>query len=772
MRRDGLLTLLLALVLLAIVPAYDRVFTDASWRAGALTAAAIGLLVAAIARRARLPSVAAVVLAGAGLFAALPWLLGVGDGWGAGAGEQLEALRLTLADGWLALAEQPAPSEPLVGLRLLTIVAWWAVALLSHEVVVRGGHIAAGLVNLTILWAVPLAIPAAAPDTLLLVVPFLLTGGLLLLAAVNTREDTPQAIPLPASGLALLGIAIAAGTASPWLLPAHGSDAWLNLGSTATARGYQPIVDISNRLNAPEEREVLRVRSSQRTYLRLAGLDTFDGATWRLGPPGSQSFRPDPARLFPADQPLPPEEPAASTQVIEVDVEVLELENIYVPLPYQPVEVLGPIRDEMVWSTQGGFLATWDEAEEVGGEVGIRQGSAYRVLAERPTPSFADLDAVGFPPEVVSAHTQLPRDYPELGALAEEVYAAAGATSVIERALALQGWFIGPAGGFTYDLDVPALRGEDALTTFVLEDRVGYCEYFATAMAVMLRQTGIPSRVAVGFLPGERVASAAPEAGQPLDEYLVTTGDAHAWVEVLFPGYGWVTFEPTPRSDDAHLLPRADDLAPLENEAERAAREAEEAADEPSDAEGPASDVDTPDLLDLPEETDQGLDGEESAAAADAEGTGWSSLLLVGLVLVAAAGWALPTAVRRRRRQVSSRDPRSAVLAAQRRLYAGARRVGLDRRDHETAREVLARWEREGWIDRGHGPVAEVVQAAAFDGDLDPLRATAAVATLDELTTQLTGRVHRREVVLVPLRRAVAAVTRVWGVGRQQWRQR
>jgi hypothetical protein len=772
MRRDGLLTVLLALVLLAIVPAYDRVFTDTSWRSGALLAAAIGLLVPAIARRLRLPSVVAVALAAAALLAALPWLLAVGDGWGAGVGPQLEALRLTLADGWLALAEEPAPAEPLPGLRLLTVLAWWGVALLSHEVVVRGGHVAAGLINLTILWVVPLAIPAAAPDTLLLVLPFLVATGLLLLAAVNTREDTPQAIPLPASGLVLLGVAIAAGTVTPWLLPAYGADAWLNLGSSATARGYQPIVDISNRLNAPEEREVLRVRSSQRTYLRLAGLDSFDGATWRLGPPDTQSFRPDPSRLFPADQPLPPEEPAASTQVIEVDVEVLELENIYVPLPYQPVEVLGPIRDEMVWSTQGGFLATWDEGEEVGRTIGIRQGSAYRVLAERPTPSFAELSAVTFPSEVVSAHTQLPRAYPELGALAEEVYDAAEATTVIERALALQDWFIGPAGGFTYDLEVPALRGEDALTRFVLEDRVGYCEYFATAMAVMLRQTGIPSRVAVGFLPGEQVASAAPEAGQPLDEYLVTTGDAHAWVEVLFPGYGWVTFEPTPRSDDAHILPRADDLAPTETEAERAAREAEEAADEALDAEVPETDPATPDDLDLPEGSPQAQDTEVTSTPADADGLGWSALVVVVLLLGVTAGWALPRAARRRRHQVASRDPRSAVLAAQRRLYAGARRVGLDRRDHETAREVLARWEREGWIDRGQDGVAEVVQAAAFDGTLEPGQAAATVATLEELTAQLTGRVRRRELLLVPVRRALAATRNAWGRGRQRWQQR
>jgi transglutaminase-like putative cysteine protease len=357
-------------------------------------------------------------------------------------------------------------------------------------VLVRGGHVAAGLLHLTVLWVVPLAIPTTAEDTLLLVVPFLAASGLLLLAAVNTSDDAPQAIALPASGILLLVTAIAVGTATPWLLPGYGGDAWLTLGATSTPRGYQPIVDITNRLNAPEEREVLRVRSAQRTYLRLAGLDTFDGATWRLGPPGSSSFRPDPSQLFPADGPLPPEEPAASTDVVEVDVEVLELENIYVPLPYQPVEVLGPIRTEMVWSTQGGFLATWEEVETGDRTIGIRQGSAYRVLAERPTPSFAELTQVTFPADVLATHTVLPRDYPELGAQAEAVYAAAGAETVVERALALQDWFVGPEGDFTYDLEVPALRGEDALTRFVLEDRVGYCEYFATAMAVMLRRPG------------------------------------------------------------------------------------------------------------------------------------------------------------------------------------------------------------------------------------------------------------------------------------------
>lgn len=770
MRRDLLLTALLALVLLATVPSYDRVFTDTSWRGPAVGAALLALLVGAASRRLRLPSLLTGALSTLALLAVLPWLLGVGDGWGAGIAAQLDALRLTGGQGWTALAEEPSPAAPVTGLVLLTTVAWWAVTALTHEVVVRGGHLTAGLLNLTILWVVPLAIPTTAEDSLLLVVPFLAASGLLLLAAVNARDDARRAIALPASGVLLLAGAIAVGTAAPWLLPAYGGEAWLTLGGNATPRGYQPIVDIANRLNAPEEREVLRVRSAQRTYLRLAGLDTFDGATWRLGPSGNPSFRPDPSQLFPADGPLPPEEPAASTEVVEVDVEVLELENIYVPLPYQPVEVLGPIRSEMVWSTQGGFLATWDEVED-GGErtIGIRQGSAYRVLAERPTPSFAALTEVEFPPEVLAANTALPRDYPELGAQAQEVYDAAGASTVVERALALQDWFVGAEGGFTYDLDVPALRGEDALTGFVLEDRVGYCEYFATAMAVMLRQTGIPARVAVGFLPGERVTTTEPGSEDGLDEYLVTTRDAHAWVEVLFPGYGWITFEPTPRSDETQLLPRQNDLSPEENEAERAEREAREDPDDTAAADVPDDDRTLPGGLELADE--QPLGSAESGSAAGS-GRRWPAIALVAALLLGLAGLTWSLTGRRRRGAALADDPRGAVLEAQRRLYAGARRVGLDRAEHETAREVIARWEAQGWIDRGNDTTARLVQAAAFDGSLDPGQAASAVDTLDRLTETLLSRVRRREQALVPLRRAATAARGAHRRLRRRWHAR
>ncbi|HEY0152634.1 MAG TPA: DUF3488 and transglutaminase-like domain-containing protein [Longimicrobium sp.] len=93
---------------------------------------------------------------------------------------------------------------------------------------------------------------------------------------------------------------------------------------------------------------------------------------------------------------------------------------------------------------------------------------------------------------------------------------------------------------FSYTLELPATRAETSLEHFLFRRRAGHCEYFSTAMAVLLRAQGIPARNVTGFLGGEWNAGA---------RYLrVTENDAHSWVEVWFPGAGWVPFDPTPPS--------------------------------------------------------------------------------------------------------------------------------------------------------------------------------------------------------------------------------
>ena len=100
--------------------------------------------------------------------------------------------------------------------------------------------------------------------------------------------------------------------------------------------------------------------------------------------------------------------------------------------------------------------------------------------------------------------------------------------------------------GFDYSESTPEHRYP--LPAFLFEDRFGYCQQFSGAMALMLRMSGIPARVATGFSPG------APDEDQK-DRYIVEDLDAHSWVEAYFPRIGWITFDPTPGDAPADSQP-------------------------------------------------------------------------------------------------------------------------------------------------------------------------------------------------------------------------
>jgi transglutaminase-like putative cysteine protease len=758
MRRDLPLAAGVALVVVSTLPAFARVFADTDWRTAALFAAGLSLLLAVAIRRLRLPWVVSGAVSAVGLLITL-YILHLPPGPLVPGGEQLREIWALLDQGLVELRETPAPAPSLPGLLVLVTGGFWIITHVVHEVVVRWRHAGLGLVPAAVLWAAPLAVPGLTDRTWPNALPFLAAAGLLLLLSGEDDLGLPSDRwrPVPAAGLAVGSVAIVVALVAPGLLPGYDQDAWVDLGGRSDPRGYQPIVDVSDRLKLPEERDVLRVLSPQRSYLRLAGLDSFDGFTWRLGTTDDGSYRPDAGSLFSARDVLPPEEPATATTPIFVDVEVLALENIYVPVPYQPVQILGPNRGDMVWSTEGGFLATWDTVDgELAGQprVGVREGFEYRVQAARPTPTFEQLSEVVYDEATLARWTALPREYPALRAQADEVFAEAGASSVVEQALALQDWFARD-GGFTYDLDVPALRGDDALERFVLEDQVGYCEYFATGMAVMLREAGIPARVAVGFLPGQITEEADPEAGRELTEFTVSTRDAHAWVEVLFPDYGWVTFEPTPRDDQTQIMPTAEDLAPLENERERQARELEEALEESPEDDPTTPDRDdaiTPPQMELPEEPQA---GSPDAGGVEGEPSRWP---LVAFLLALVAVGAVLAVSRTRHPRLGHGDARHRVLAAQRHLFAIAADHGIGRRDAETAPELVSRWYDEGRVDGRAPRFAVLAQRAAFGGDVDDHLADEAEQLVRDLEELLRASVDRRDRALAPVRVPVATV--------------
>ena len=122
---------------------------------------------------------------------------------------------------------------------------------------------------------------------------------------------------------------------------------------------------------------------------------------------------------------------------------------------------------------------------------------------------------------------------PRVAELARRV--TAGEPAPLDRARRIEEHL---RGNYSYTLELPKEPPADPVAFFLFERRRGHCEYFASAMALMLRTAGIPSRLATGFQSG----TLNPFTGW----YLVRGSDAHAWVEAYFPGHGWVTFDPTP----------------------------------------------------------------------------------------------------------------------------------------------------------------------------------------------------------------------------------
>jgi protein-glutamine gamma-glutamyltransferase len=138
-----------------------------------------------------------------------------------------------------------------------------------------------------------------------------------------------------------------------------------------------------------------------------------------------------------------------------------------------------------------------------------------------------------YPDQIQNIYLQVPQLDPRIKQLAEKIVERSH--NEYDRAEAIELYL---KTHYRYTLDLTGRKTDDPLAYFLFERRAGHCEYFAAAMAVMLRDLGIPARYVGGFLPGEY-----NDLG---GDYIIRASDAHAWVEAYFPGYGWITFDPTP----------------------------------------------------------------------------------------------------------------------------------------------------------------------------------------------------------------------------------
>jgi len=214
----------------------------------------------------------------------------------------------------------------------------------------------------------------------------------------------------------------------------------------------------------------------------------------------------------------------------------------------------------------------------------------YRVVASVSVADQQSLRVAGtdYPEWVRAYYLQLPETItPRTRALARQIVTEAGATTPFDQAQAITRWL---RQNITYDLAIEAPpQGAEPIDWFLFESRRGYCNYYASAMVLMLRSLDIPARMAVGFAQGEF----DPVTGQ----YVVRERNAHAWPEVYFPNYGWIEFEPTGSEpplerpertvlEDTNAVapptPAADDAPPLERNDRDALDDASTGQDRPA----------------------------------------------------------------------------------------------------------------------------------------------------------------------------------------------
>ena len=194
--------------------------------------------------------------------------------------------------------------------------------------------------------------------------------------------------------------------------------------------------------------------------------------------------------------------------------------------------------------------ATFDTVDRIRFARRLQPPYNYSVTEAIPNVDVQDLQSAGTDyPAWLAPYTTLYEDGrvaqgystardAEVATLAQSIVRSAGATTPYDQAKAIESWFLAK-GRFTYTLKPPLARsGERPLDFFLFTSKKGFCQDFSTAMNVMLRTLRIPSRQMSGFGAGV--------FDEKTHQYTVNSLDAHSWVEVFFPGYGWIPFEPTP----------------------------------------------------------------------------------------------------------------------------------------------------------------------------------------------------------------------------------
>lgn len=349
-----------------------------------------------------------------------------------------------------------------------------------------------------------------------------------------------------------------------------GSGTWF--GTSMTFHGP---LNRSNRL-------VMTVRAAQGRYWRAIVLDEYTSAGWTLSdqrPSGDLSLE----QLLASDVDM-----AGRTQV-QQQYTIFAPAGVLLFAAGQPVNLNLPAT-----ALLSGEQATPDALSQLYARQPLYQGQSYTAISAVPTVDEQSLRASGtdYPDRIAPDYLSLPATVPaSVHDLAKQL--AGDAPTPYDAARRIEAYL----RQFPYNEAIAGPNpGEDGVEYFLFREQQGYCDYYASAMAVMLRSLGIPARLAQGYTRGTPL---------PTGEFEVRQTNAHTWVEVYFPGYGWVEFEPTASepSLDRPLVPIGEEDAAVpslpsdsndedilaEMEELRRLREEREAANDPGTQTGPLS---------------------------------------------------------------------------------------------------------------------------------------------------------------------------------------
>lgn len=400
----------------------------------------------------------------------------------------LSVLRLALADVWV-LAVAPVPTF---------LVGYFAG---------RGRHVAAATAAGGTLGFLVLTDDAGTWAAVAGVVGLALAVGLSTLSTPSRRRGH-------AGTFAVIVAAMVVASATVTVVPAGGATPLgIDRGTTtleSSLSGDDELTVVGTTRLSPEVRYT--IESPVERNWHTGAYDTYTGDGWvrtgersTLG--GSLSAPPGPSE-------------AASVSI------TAETESTALPAPWKPVSAAAPDGGEVRIDERGSLRL----AEPL--EPGERATVESRVLDADP----ADLRNASddYPAAIEERYTQLPESTPDrVAERTAEITAAADADSPYERAAAVEAYL---RSEYDYSLTVERPEG-DVADAFLFEMDAGYCVYFATTMAAMLRSQGIPIRFESGYTSGQRVGE---------DEYVVRGQNAHAWVSIYVPDHGWVAFDPTP----------------------------------------------------------------------------------------------------------------------------------------------------------------------------------------------------------------------------------